>query len=174
MSLFESLLYPLSIITSIVFSFIGVILFFAATGTTFTLMSAIGGLILIGIVVNNGIVLVEHINFMRQKGLQRTEAIVRAGKDRLRPILMTVITTVLGLVPLAMGSTTIAGGGPAYYPMARAIIGGLLFSTVVSLIIVPVIYAWLDNISRWGRAVRKQAQQSYNISLPKRLRLRSR
>ncbi|NNC98396.1 MAG: efflux RND transporter permease subunit [Gammaproteobacteria bacterium] len=156
-ALFESLLYPLSIITSIGFSFIGIVLFFAATGTTFTLMSAIGALILIGIVVNNGIVLVEHINFLRKTGLERISAIIQAGRDRLRPILMTVITTVLGMVPLAVSSSTLAGADASYAPMAKAIIGGLLFSTVVSLIIVPVIYLWLDNMSRWGRAVRQRA-----------------
>jgi len=159
-ALFESLLYPLSIITSIGFSFIGVVIFFSLTGTTFTIMAAIGMLILIGIVVNNGIVLVEHINVLREKGLQRSEAIVQAGRDRLRPILMTVITTVLGLLPLAMGGTTIASGGPSYYPMARAIIGGLTFSTIVSLLVVPVIYAWLDDLSRWGSSVKHAAKSS--------------
>jgi HAE1 family hydrophobic/amphiphilic exporter-1 len=157
-ALFESLLYPLSIITSIIFSFIGVVIFFALTGTTFTIMAAIGGLILIGIVVNNGIVLVEHINVLRHQGLARTVAIVQAGRDRLRPILMTVITTVLGLVPLAIGTTKLAGGGPSYYPMARAIIGGLIFSTIVSLLIVPVIYAWLDGLSRWSRSIIRTAR----------------
>jgi len=130
-ALFESLVYPISIITSIGFSFIGVVFFFALTGTTFTIMSAIGMLILIGIVVNNGIVLVEHINFLREhENMARSEAIAQAGRDRLRPILMTVLTTVLGLVPLAFGDAAIAGGGPSYAPMARAIIGGLIFSTV--------------------------------------------
>jgi len=158
-ALFESLVYPISIITSIGFSFIGVVFFFALTGTTFTIMSAIGMLILIGIVVNNGIVLVEHINFLREhEQLPRSEAIAQAGRDRLRPILMTVLTTVLGLVPLAFGDAAIAGGGPAYAPMARAIIGGLIFSTVVSLVVVPVVYAWLDGVSRWTRGIIKVAR----------------
>ncbi|MBT8140862.1 MAG: efflux RND transporter permease subunit, partial [Gammaproteobacteria bacterium] len=90
-------------------------------------------------------------------GLERISAIIQAGRDRLRPILMTVITTVLGMVPLAVSSSTLAGADASYAPMAKAIIGGLLFSTVVSLIIVPVIYLWLDNMSRWGRAVRQRA-----------------
>lgn len=158
-ALFESLLYPLSIITSILFSIIGVLWFFALTGTTFTIMSAIGILVLIGIVVNNGIVLVEHINFLRkEEKLPRTEAIIQAGRDRLRPILMTVITTVLGLVPLAIGTTQMAGDGPAYYPMARAIIGGLTFSTIVSLLVVPVIYVWLDGLSRWTSSIIRSAR----------------
>ena len=158
-ALFESLVYPISIITSIGFSFIGVVFFFALTGTSFTIMSAIGMLILIGIVVNNGIVLIEHVNFLREhEQLPRTEAITQAGRDRLRPILMTVLTTVLGLVPLAFGDAAIAGGGPSYAPMARAIIGGLIFSTVVSLVVVPVVYAWLDGMSRWTRGIIKVAR----------------
>jgi len=90
--------------------------------------------------------------------MPRTEAIIQGGRDRLRPILMTVLTTVLGLVPLAIGDTAIAGGGPSYNPMARAIIGGLLFSTVVSLVVVPVIYSWLDSLSQWSRSIIRAAR----------------
>ncbi|HMA98097.1 MAG TPA: efflux RND transporter permease subunit, partial [Wenzhouxiangella sp.] len=124
-------------------------------GTTFSLMAMIGILILIGVVVNNGIVMIDHINQLRNQGLTRDTAIVQAGRDRLRPILMTVGTTVLGLVPLTIGTTQIGGDGPPYFPMARAIVGGLLFSTVVSLIFLPTIYLWMDAISRWpGRLLR--------------------
>ncbi|MEO0974958.1 MAG: efflux RND transporter permease subunit, partial [Pseudomonadota bacterium] len=124
-ALFESLLLPMSIITSIVFSIIGVLWFFMLTGTAFSFMATIGILILIGIVVNNGIVLVDHISNLRLEGMPRREAVLTAGRDRLRPILMTVATTVLGLLPLAVGDTQVGGNGPPYYPMARAIIGGL-------------------------------------------------
>jgi len=158
-ALFESLLFPFSIILgSIVFSIFGVFLFFAATGTTFSFMASIGIMILIGVVVNNGIVLVDHINNLRLKGLPRNEAIVSAGRDRLRPILMTVATTIVGLSPLAMGTTQIGGDGPPYYPMARAIIGGLAFSTVVSLLVVPALYIYFDNLSAWGRKVMRTAR----------------
>jgi len=159
-ALFESLLFPFSIILgSIVFSIFGVFLFFAATGTTFSFMASIGIMILIGVVVNNGIVLVDHVNNLRLRGLPRDEAIVVAGRDRLRPILMTVATTIVGLSPLAIGSTQVGGDGPPYYPMARAIIGGLAFSTVVSLLVVPALYIYFDNLAAWGRNVMRTARR---------------
>lgn len=148
---FESLIYPASMICTILFSVVGVYWFFLITGTNFSLMSMIGILILIGVVVNNGIVLIDHVNHMRRQGLSRDEALLQAGNDRLRPILMTVGTTVLGLLPLCVGTTQLGGGGPAYFPMARAIVGGLLFSTVVSLVFLPTIYVWLDAMRAWPR-----------------------
>jgi HAE1 family hydrophobic/amphiphilic exporter-1 len=164
-ALFESLLLPFSIILgSIVFSIFGVFLFFAATGTTFSFMAMIGIMILIGVVVNNGIVLVDHINNLRQQGIARNQAIVIAGQDRLRPILMTVATTIVGLAPLALGTTQIGGDGPPYYPMARAIIGGLAFSTVVSLLVVPALYFYFDNLAAWGRKVMRTARGSAPVA----------
>ena len=158
-ALFESLILPFSIILgSIVFSIFGVFLFFAATGTTFSFMAMIGIMILIGVVVNNGIVLVDHINNLRQEGVPRDLAIVTAGRDRLRPILMTVATTIVGLAPLAIGTTQVGGDGPPYYPMARAIIGGLAFSTVVSLLVVPALYVYFDSLAAWGRKVMRTAR----------------
>ncbi len=161
-ALFESLLLPFSIILgSIVFSIFGVFLFFAATGTTFSFMAMIGIMILIGVVVNNGIVLVDHVNNLRLEGMPRDKAIVLAGRDRLRPILMTVATTIVGLTPLAMGTTQIGGDGPPYYPMARAIIGGLAFSTVVSLLVVPALYLYFDSLAAWGRKVMRTARRAH-------------
>jgi HAE1 family hydrophobic/amphiphilic exporter-1 len=158
-ALFESLLFPFSIILgSIAFSIFGVFLFFVATGTTFSFMASIGIMILIGVVVNNGIVLVDHVNNLRQEGVPRNEAIVEAGRDRLRPILMTVATTIVGLTPLAVGTTQVGGDGPPYFPMARAIIGGLAFSTIVSLLVVPALYAYFDTLSAWGRKVMRTAR----------------
>jgi HAE1 family hydrophobic/amphiphilic exporter-1 len=158
-ALFESLLLPFSIILgSIAFSVFGVLLFFAATGTTFSFMASIGIMILIGVVVNNGIVLVDHINNLRNEGVPRNDAIIEAGRDRLRPILMTVATTIVGLAPLAVGTTLVGGDGPPYFPMARAIIGGLAFSTVVSLLVVPALYAYFDTLSAWGRKVMRTAR----------------
>ena len=145
-ALFESLLLPVSMIVSILFSIVGVYWFFLLTGTTFSLMAMIGILILIGVVVNNGIVLIDHINQLRHQRMERREAVLQAGHDRLRPILMTVGTTVLGLTPLCFGTTQIGGDGPPYFPMARAIVGGLLFSTVVSLVFLPSIYVALDRL----------------------------
>jgi HAE1 family hydrophobic/amphiphilic exporter-1 len=159
-ALFESLLFPFSIILgSILFSIFGVFLFFAATGTTFSFMASIGIMILIGVVVNNGIVLIDHVNNLRQAGLPRNQSILEAGRDRLRPILMTVATTIVGLTPLAMGTTQVGGDGPPYYPMARAIIGGLAFSTVVSLFVVPALYVYFDNLAAWGRKVMRTARR---------------
>jgi HAE1 family hydrophobic/amphiphilic exporter-1 len=148
---FESLVYPLSMICTILFSVIGVFWFFLLTGTTFTLMAMIGILILIGVVVNNGIVLIDHVNQLRLQGLSRDEALIKAGRERMRPILMTVGTTVLGLAPLCIGTTQLGGNGPPYFPMARAIVGGLLFSTFVSLVLLPTIYTWLDVVRHWPR-----------------------
>lgn len=150
-ALFESLLFPLCVITSIGFSFIGVFYFFAITGTELTIMALIGMLILIGVVVNNGIVLIDHTNQLRIKGMSRTDAVLQAGMDRLRPILMTVSTTVFGLIPLAVSVSQVGDDGPAYFPMARAIIGGLTFSTVVSLLALPSLYCWLDDLRLWTR-----------------------
>ncbi len=152
-SLFESVLFPSSIITSIFFAVIGVFWFFLITGTTFSFMAMIGILILMGIVVNNGIVLIDHIHQLRIGGMSRFEAIVKGGKDRMRPILMTAATTVLGLLPLCFGTTQIGGDGPPYFPMARAIVGGLTFSTFITLIILPTIYLILDDIKLWGNRV---------------------
>lgn len=158
-ALFESLLFPFSIILgSILFSILGVFLFFAATGTTFSFMASIGIMILIGVVVNNGIVLIDHVNNLRRSGMARNVAIVEAGRDRLRPILMTVATTIVGLAPLSVSTTQIGGDGPAYFPMARAIIGGLAFSTLVSLLVVPAFYAGFDSLAAWGRRVMRTAR----------------
>lgn len=163
-ALFESLLFPFSIILgSIVFSIFGVFLFFAATGTTFSFMASIGIMILIGVVVNNGIVLVDHINNLRIGGMSRNDAIIEGGRDRLRPILMTVGTTIVGLAPLAVSTTQIGGDGPPYFPMARAIIGGLAFSTLVSLLVVPALYAYFDTLARWGRKVMRTARRGAKL-----------
>ena len=154
-ALFESTLYPLSIITSILFAIVGSIWFLSLTGTKITMMAMIGFMILIGVVVNIGIVLITHVIHLRERGVPRREAILQAGGDRLRPILMTVLTTLLGLLPLALGDAQVggSGNGPAYYPMARAIMGGLAFSAVVSLLIVPMFYVWFDDLHLWGRRV---------------------
>ncbi|MEL7024785.1 MAG: efflux RND transporter permease subunit [Pseudomonadota bacterium] len=156
-AMFESMLYPLSIIMSLIYSLVGVIWFLALTNTPLTFMGMVGLMILIGVVVNNGIVLVDHINNLRSEGLTRSEAVVEGAADRFRPILMTAATTILGLVPLAIGDTQVGAGGPAYYPMARTIIGGLAFSTIVSLIVVPMTYVGLDKFKNWSHRVWRHA-----------------
>lgn len=152
-ALFESLIYPTSILTCILFGVVGIFWFFLFTGTDFDLMAIIGILILMGIVVNNGIVLIDHIIHLRGEGFSRREAVVQGGKDRMRPILMTAGTTVLGLIPLCIGTTQIGGDGPPYFPMARAIVGGLTFSTVVTLIVLPSIYIILDDLKIWASRI---------------------
>ena len=152
-ALFESLIHPAAIWTSILFAVVGVFWFFLATGTTFSIMAWIGVLILIGIVVNNGIVLIDHINTLRREGLARHPAMVRAAQERMRPILMTAATTILGLIPLCLGTTQVGGDGPAYFPMARAIVGGLAFSTGVTLVVLPAVYLFFDDLRDWGRAL---------------------
>lgn len=142
-ALFESLILPTSVITSLLFSFTGVFWAFMITGTPMSVMGMIGMLVLMGIVVNNGIVLVDRINQFVDQGLDLYTAVIQGAVSRIRPILMTVATTVLGLVPLAMGATRIGGDGPPYAPMAIAIIGGLLFSTITSLFLVPLAYILL-------------------------------
>ena len=142
-ALFESLVLPTSVITSLLFSFTGVFWAFMVTGTPMSVMGMIGMLILMGIVVNNGIVLVDRINQLVEQGMSLYDAVLLGASTRIRPILMTVATTVLGLVPLAMGTTRIGGDGPPYSPMAIAIIGGLVFSTLTSLYLVPLAYVLL-------------------------------
>ncbi len=152
-AVFESLLFPSAIMASVLFSVFGVFWLFALTGTTFSLMSAIGVLVLMGVVVNNGIVLIEHINHLRRAGADRTDALVTGCMERLRPILMTMGTTVLGMLPLCLEGAQIGGDGPPYYPMARAIVGGLVFSTLVTLLFLPTLYAALDDLADGVRAV---------------------
>jgi hydrophobic/amphiphilic exporter-1 (mainly G- bacteria), HAE1 family len=156
-ALFESVLAPSAIITGIFFSFVGVFWFFLLTGTTISFMAMIGMLVLMGVVVNNGIVLIDHVHQLREQGLPRERALVQGSRDRLRPILMTAGSTILAMIPLATGDTTIGGDGPPYFPMARAVIGGLLFATVISLVVLPTIYVSLEDVGHWGRRAFRRA-----------------
>ena len=149
-ALFESVLFPIAILVSIGFSVVGVFWFLLLTGTTFTAMASTGMLLLAGIVVNNGIVLLSRIIQLRDAGMPRLEAILESGRHRLRPILMTVCTTVAGLLPLALGDVRVGGLGPSYFPMARTIIGGLVFSTLITLVVLPLIYVLLDDLKQFS------------------------
>jgi hydrophobic/amphiphilic exporter-1 (mainly G- bacteria), HAE1 family len=138
-SLYESLRDPLVVMFSVPLAAIGVILMLFLTNTTFNVQSFIGCIMLGGIVVNNAILLVDHINLLRRRdAMPLREAIEEAGRRRLRPILMTAMTTILAMIPLALG---IGEGGEAQAPMARAIIGGLLSSTLITLVVIPTVYA---------------------------------
>ncbi len=136
-SQFESLKMPFIIMFSIPFAFTGVVLAHIVTGTTMSVISMVGGVMLIGIVVKNAIVLVDYINLMRERGLELKEAIIVSGQSRLRPVLMTSLTTILAMLPLAMST---GSGSEIWSPMGIAVIGGLIFSTIVTLVLIPVIY----------------------------------
>ena len=162
--LFESLTLPLVVMACVPFASLGVFWTLIATGTPMNLMAMIGIVILIGIVVNNGIVLVDHIGQRRRRGLDPAEALVAACGDRLRPILMTAGTTILGLLPLALIKGTHLSG-LEYYPMARAICGGLAVGTCLTLLVLPAYYwlttRWLARVRGFGRgATRIQPAQT--------------
>jgi HAE1 family hydrophobic/amphiphilic exporter-1 len=150
-SLFESLLHPFAIMLALPFAFVGISWICFLTGSPFNLMAQIGLLILVGIVVNNGIVLVYHIHQLRERGLERREAILQGARNRMRPILMTTLTTVLGLMPLAFGQNRV--GDILYFPLARTVIGGLVASTLLTLILVPCLYTLLEDGSRLVKRV---------------------
>ena len=137
-SQFESLKMPFIIMFSIPFAFSGVAIALFVTGTTLSVISAIGAVMLIGIVVKNAVVLVDFINLMRERGNELYEAIAISGKSSLRPVIMTSATTILGMLPLSLSS---GSGSELWSPMCIAVIGGLLFSTLVTMVLVPVVYA---------------------------------
>jgi len=140
---FESLLYPFIIMFSIPVTFIGVVLSLLVTGRPFSVPAFIGVILLGGIVVKNAIVLIDYVNILRGRGLTRDEAILKAGPTRLRPILMTALTAILAMLPMALG---IGAGAEGQAPLATVVVGGLLFSTLITLIFVPVVYAVLDDL----------------------------
>jgi len=156
-AVFESLLFPSAIMSCVVFSILGVFWLFWITGTTFSVMAFIGILVLMGVVVNNGIVMVEHINNRRRGGMNRMDALVEGSRERLRPILMTMGTAILAMIPISLSDIVVLGG-LTYSPMARAVAGGLAFSTVVSLLFLPTIYAILDDLSLATRRVLRSAR----------------
>ncbi len=142
--LFESWILPLSILFSIPFAFVGAFWLMYLSGTPIDFMSRLGMVILVGIVVNNGIVLIDLINRLRKEGYSRFDAIIEGGKQRFRPILMTAFTTIGGLIPMAVGNAAMIG--IPYAPMGRTIIGGLLTSTILSLVAVPFLYTIFDDL----------------------------
>ncbi len=137
-SQFESLLEPFIIMFSVPFAFTGVIWAFFITRTTLNLMSFIGVIILVGLVVKNGIVLIDYINILRKRGLNMLQAVTLGGKHRLRPVLMTALTTMLGMLPMALSRHE---GSEMWRPLGITVIGGMLVSTVVTLVLIPLIYA---------------------------------
>ena len=144
-SQFESLIHPFVILFTIPLALVGAVLALFVTGSTINIVALIGVIMLAGIVVNNAIVLVDLINQLRAQGTERIEAIMEAGSARLRPILMTSLTTALGLLPMAMG---FGEGSEVRTPMAITVIGGLVVSTLLTLVVIPVVYSLMDR-KRW-------------------------
>jgi HAE1 family hydrophobic/amphiphilic exporter-1 len=140
-SQFESLLHPFIIIFTIPLAIIGVLVFLYIFDIPASVVVFLGGIMLAGIVVNNAIVLVDYINQLRARGMEKMEAILTAGSVRLRPILMTTSTTVLGLLPMAIG---MGDGAEIRTPMAITVIIGLITSTILTLIVIPTVYSVLD------------------------------
>ncbi len=140
-SQFESLLHPFVIMFSVPLALVGAVMALVVTGQTISVVVFIGLIMLAGIVVNNAIVLIDRINQLRAEGMAKLAAVREAGRSRLRPIMMTMLTTVLGMVPLALG---LGEGAEIRSPMAITVIGGILVSTLLTLVVIPVLYTLLD------------------------------
>ena len=156
---FESLTYPFIIMFSLPFAFSGVLMALFSTGTTLNIMSLLGGIMLIGIVVKNGIVLIDYITLCRERGMAVIHSVVTSGRSRLRPVLMTTLTTILGMVPMALGS---GEGSEMWRPLGVSVIGGLTVSTILTLILVPVLYCTFagTGIRRQRRKLRKDRRMN--------------
>jgi len=156
---FESFTYPGIIMTSIMFAFSGIVIILLLTRTNLNIMSMIGGIMLIGIVVKNGIVLIDYINLNRERGMSIRRAVINGGHSRLRPVLMTSLTTILGMVPMAVGTGV---GSEMWRPMGTAVIGGLTMSTLMTLLFVPTMYTIfaLTGIRRTRKKIRKEHAKS--------------
>ena len=152
---FESMTYPFIIMFSIPFAFSGILIALALTGTTLNVMSMLGGIMLIGIVVKNGIVLIDYTMLCRERGMSALHAAVVAGRSRLRPVLMTTLTTILGMVPMAISA---GEGSEMWRPLGVSVIGGLAISTLLTLILVPVLYCSFagTGIKRTRKALKQQ------------------
>ncbi|MCL2097192.1 MAG: efflux RND transporter permease subunit [Bacteroidales bacterium] len=153
---FESFLSPFIIMLSVPFAFTGVFLALWLTGTPLGMIALIGAIMLVGIVVKNGIVIVDFTNLQRERGLSINQAVITAGKSRLRPVLMTSITTILGMLPLAIGG---GEGSELWKPMGIAVVGGLVFSTLLTLLVVPATY------SVFGRRQLKRERKDNRIEV---------
>ena len=149
---FESLVYPFIIMFSVPFAVSGVFIALWVTGTPLSLIALIGAIMLVGIVTKNGIVLVDYMNLLVERGSNVQDAVINGGKSRLRPVLMTSLTTILGMVPMSMG---LGEGSEIWQPMGVAVVGGLVVSTLITLFIIPSLYSMLE-----GRKERKAAQKA--------------
>jgi hydrophobic/amphiphilic exporter-1 (mainly G- bacteria), HAE1 family len=147
-SLFGSFFQPLAIMLALPLSFIGVALALLVTKGNINVMTMIGVIMLMGLVTKNGILLIDFTNQERERGLSRTDALLSAARIRLRPIIMTTVAMIFGMIPLALA---LGEGSEQRAPMARAVIGGLITSTLLTLFVVPVVYTLLDDAVQWAR-----------------------
>ena len=148
-SQFASFLQPVAIMASLPFTLVGVLIALIVTGSTMNMFSIIGFIMLMGLVVKNAILLVDFANQAQREGMPQIEAVLNAGQVRLRPIIMTTLAMIFGMLPMAIG---IGDGGEVQAPMGRAVIGGLITSTLLTLVVVPVLYTYLDNLPRWWKS----------------------
>ncbi|MBQ2142490.1 MAG: efflux RND transporter permease subunit, partial [Alistipes sp.] len=155
---FESLVYPFIIMFTIPFAMSGVFIALWLTQTPLSIIALIGAIMLVGIVTKNGIVMVDYMNLLVERGSSISDAVIMGGKSRLRPVLMTSLTTVLGMLPMALG---LGEGSEIWQPMGISVVGGLLMSTLITLFIVPSLYAMLENRME-RRALRKAAQDKHD------------
>lgn len=160
---FESLTYPFIIILTVPFAFIGSLLLMSIVGEPLGIMGFVGLIMLVGMVVKNGIVLIDYINLNRERGMSIISAVVDGGKSRLRPVLMTTLTTILGMVPLAIGT---GQGSEMWKSLGVAIIGGMTFSTIITLILIPAFYAIFGSVGvKRQRKKHYERIQRYNSTL---------
>lgn len=145
-SLFESYLLPLSILSSVPLALGGAMWMLYFTSSSLDSVTLIGCILMAGVIVNNGIVIVDHINNLRRGGADAMTAIIDGGRDRFRPVMMTALTTILGLLPLAMAKT---GGAATFAGLGRALIGGLTAGTILTLFVVPLFFSLIDDLQRW-------------------------
>jgi HAE1 family hydrophobic/amphiphilic exporter-1 len=146
---FGSFLDPIAILISLPLSLIGVVLALLATIDTLNIMSLIGVMLLMGIVAKNAILLIDFAKWAREKGMSRRDALIEAGRIRLRPIIMTTLALIAGMLPVAIGH---GEGADFRAPLGRAVIGGVITSTLLTLIVIPTIYEILDEFKEWTRA----------------------
>jgi HAE1 family hydrophobic/amphiphilic exporter-1 len=166
-ALFESFIQPLCILLSVPLAFVGTYWVMYGLNTPMDNAAHVGLVLLIGIVVNNAIVIIDHINSLRRSGMERREAIIQGGVDRFRPVVMTAATTIVGGLPMAIGNQAIFGGEVMFAPMARAVGGGLFSATFLTLFVIPQFYGYFDSfrllLARLLAAVSKRRAPAFTI-----------
>jgi HAE1 family hydrophobic/amphiphilic exporter-1 len=164
-SLFESFRDPFIVLFTIPLSVIGIVAIYLITGDTFNILTAVGLLVLVGVIVNNGIVLVDYTNMLRKRGFSLHDACVEAAGNRLRPILMTTLTTILGLLPMAFFP---GEGAEMTAPIGKTVLGGLSFGTLMTLFLMPTVYYIINRRSDERQAKAEARREEIAAGLPHR------